>query len=59
MFMQITVCNTLTTEQKALLQRIAELLGNSPGIRREDMFVYIFEAAKEDWSVAHGLEKFA
>lgn len=59
MLIQITVCNTLNAEQKALFQRIAELLGNSPGIRREDMFVYILEAAIEDWSVAHGPEKFA
>jgi 4-oxalocrotonate tautomerase len=52
---QITVFNTRTIERKkALFRRLAELLGNSPGICPEDVFVYILEAAKENWSVGHG-----
>jgi hypothetical protein len=36
---QITANNTRTVEQKkALFRRIAELLGESPGIRPEDVF---------------------
>ena len=59
-YIQITVFNTRTVEQKkALFRRIAELLGESPGIRAEDVFVSIVDAAKENWSVGHGLAQFA
>jgi 4-oxalocrotonate tautomerase len=59
-YIQITVFNSRTAEQKkALYRRIAELLGESPGIRPEDVFVIILEAAKENWSVGHGLAQFA
>jgi 4-oxalocrotonate tautomerase len=59
-FIQITVFNTRTVEQKkSLFRRIAELLGESPGIRAEDVFVNILDAAKENWSVGHGLAQFA
>ena len=59
-FIQITVFNTRTAEQKkSLFQRIAELLSESPGIRPEDIFVNVVEAAKEKWSVGHGLAQFA
>ena len=57
---QITVFNTRTVEQKkALFRRIAERLGESPGIRPEDVFVNVLDAAKENWSVGHGLAQFA
>jgi 4-oxalocrotonate tautomerase len=57
---QITVFDTRTAEQKkALFRRIAELLGENPGIRPEDVFVNIIDAAKENWSVGHGLAQFA
>jgi 4-oxalocrotonate tautomerase len=60
LFIQITVFNTRTFEQKtALYRRIAELLGESPGVRPEDVFVYLLEAAKENWSVGHGVAQFA
>jgi phenylpyruvate tautomerase PptA (4-oxalocrotonate tautomerase family) len=59
-FVQITVFDTRTAEQKkALYRRIAELLGESPGIRPEDVFVNVIDAAKENWSVGHGLAQFA
>jgi 4-oxalocrotonate tautomerase len=59
-FIQITVFNTRTAEQKkALFRRTAELLGESPGIRPENVFVNVLEAAKENWSVGHGLAQFA
>jgi phenylpyruvate tautomerase PptA (4-oxalocrotonate tautomerase family) len=59
-YIQITVFNTRTVEQKkALFRRIAELLGENPGIRPEDVFVVIIDAAKENWSVGHGLAQFA
>jgi 4-oxalocrotonate tautomerase len=42
-----------------LFRRIAELLGESPGIRAEDVFVNVLVSAKENWSVGHGLAQFA
>jgi 4-oxalocrotonate tautomerase len=57
---QITVFDTRTAQQKKVLfGRIAELLGESPGIRPQDVFVNVLEAAKENWSVGHGLAQFA
>ena len=59
-YIKITVFNTRTAEQKkSLFRRIAELLGENPGIRPEDVFVVILDAAKENWSVGHGLAQFA
>jgi 4-oxalocrotonate tautomerase len=59
-YVQITVFSTRTVEQKkALFRRIAELLGERPGIRPEDVFVTVLDAAKENWSVGHGLAQFA
>ncbi|MDJ0895688.1 MAG: tautomerase family protein [Alphaproteobacteria bacterium] len=59
-YIQITVFDTRTVEQKkALFRRLAELLSDSPGIRPEDVFVNVLEAAKENWSVGHGLAQFA
>src|ERR1700752_406444 len=58
-YIQITVFNTRTVEQKkALFRRIAELLGENPGIRAEDVFVNILESAKENWSLGHGIAHF-
>jgi len=59
-YIQITVFNTRTREQKqALFRRIATLLGENPGIRPDDVFVNVLEAARENWSVGHGLAQFA
>ena len=59
-FIQITANSTHTLEQKkALFQRIAQLLGESPGLRPEDVFVNIVEVAKENWSFGHGLAQYA
>ena len=60
LYIQITVFDSRTGEQKkALYRRIAELLGENPGIRPEDVFVNVIDAAKENWSVGHGLAQFA
>ena len=57
---QITANNTRTMEQKkALFRRIAELLGESPGIRPEDVFVSLVEVVKVNWSLGHGLAQYA
>jgi phenylpyruvate tautomerase PptA (4-oxalocrotonate tautomerase family) len=59
-YIQITVFDSRPVEQKkALYRRIAELLGESPGIRPEDVFVNVLDSAKENWSVGHGLAQFA
>jgi 4-oxalocrotonate tautomerase len=59
-FIQISAMNTRTAEQKkALFRRIKELLGESPGIRSEDVFVNIVEGVKENWSLGHGLAQYA
>lgn len=57
---QISAMNTRTAEQKkALYRRIAELLGESPGIRPEDVFVNLIEGTRENWSLGHGLAQYA
>ena len=57
---QITVFASRTPEQKkALYRRIAELLGERPGIRPEDVFVNVLDASKENWSVGQGIAQFA
>src|SRR4051794_39106448 len=59
-YIRITVFDTRTAEQKkALFKRTAELLGENPGIRPENVFVNVLESAKENWSVGHGLAQFA
>ncbi|HUH58992.1 MAG TPA: tautomerase family protein [Candidimonas sp.] len=59
-FIQITANNTRGVDQKkALFARIAELLGESPGIRPEDVFVSLIEVAKENWSLGNGLAQYA
>jgi phenylpyruvate tautomerase PptA (4-oxalocrotonate tautomerase family) len=57
---QITVFASRTAEQKkALYRRIAELLGDNPGIRPEDVFVNVLDAPAANWSVGHGIAQFA
>jgi 4-oxalocrotonate tautomerase len=59
-YIQITVFSTRTAqEKKALFRRIADLLGESPGVPPEDVFVTVLDAPKENWSVGHGLAQFA
>ena len=60
LLIQITVFASRTPEQKkALYRRIADLLGESPGIRPEDVFVNVLDAPKENWSVGNGIAQFA
>lgn len=59
-FIQITANNTRTIEQKkALFGRIAELAGQDPGLRPEDVFVSLVEVAQENWSLGNGLAQYA
>lgn len=57
---EITCNNTRTTQQKqALFKRIAERLGDDPGLRAEDVFVSLIEVVKENWSFGLGLAQYA
>ncbi len=57
---QITANNTRTVEQKKeMFRRITQLLGESPGIRPEDVFVNVIEVEKENWSLGNGLAQYA
>jgi 4-oxalocrotonate tautomerase len=57
---QLTVSNTRTVEQKkALFARIADHLADSPGVRREDVFVNLVEVEKENWSFGNGIAQYA
>ena len=59
-FIQITANNTRSVEQKkALFRRIAELLGQAPGVRPEDVFVSLVEVEKENWSLGNGIAQYA
>ena len=57
---QITANNTRTVEQKkALFARIAELLSQHPGLRKEDVFINLVDVAKENWSFGNGIAQYA
>jgi phenylpyruvate tautomerase PptA (4-oxalocrotonate tautomerase family) len=57
---QLTVSNTRTIDQKkALYRRIVDELAQSPGLRREDMFINLVEVEKENWSFGNGIAQYA
>ena len=57
---QITVSNTRPVAQKQrLYRRIAELLAESPGLRREDIFINLVEVLPENWSFGNGEAQYA
>ena len=59
-FIQITANNTRSGDQKkALFKRIVELLGENPGLRREDIFIGLVEVPKENWSLGNGIAQYA
>ena len=59
-FIQISARNSRTVDQKkALYKRIAERLGEDPGIRPDDVFINLLEGEKENWSFGHGLAQYA
>jgi phenylpyruvate tautomerase PptA (4-oxalocrotonate tautomerase family) len=57
---QLTVSNTRSTAQKkALFRRCVELLGESPGLRPEDVFIVLVEVQPENWSFGRGVAQYA
>ncbi|GAC1539887.1 MAG: tautomerase family protein [Myxococcales bacterium] len=59
-FIQITLNAGRTVEmKKALYVRLAELLAQSPGLRKEDVLVSLVEVPKENWSFGNGIAQYA
>jgi phenylpyruvate tautomerase PptA (4-oxalocrotonate tautomerase family) len=57
---QITANDTRTVEQKqAFFARAAALLAESPGLRKEDVFINLVECKKENWSFGNGIAQYA
>jgi 4-oxalocrotonate tautomerase len=57
---QLTVSDTRTVEQKKqLFRRIADHLAESPGLRREDIFINLVEVKKDNWSFGRGEAQYA
>jgi phenylpyruvate tautomerase PptA (4-oxalocrotonate tautomerase family) len=56
---QITANDTRTVEQKqAFFARAATLLSESPGLRKEDVFINLVECKKENWSFGNGIAQY-
>ena len=57
---QITLNAGRTTElKKALYRRIADLLNQETGLRKEDVLINLVEVAKENWSFGNGEAQYA
>jgi 4-oxalocrotonate tautomerase len=57
---QITLSAGRTLEvRKSLYRRIAELLNQEAGLRKEDVFINLVEVAKENWSFGNGEAQYA
>jgi 4-oxalocrotonate tautomerase len=57
---QLTISAGRPIEKKlALFERIAARLAESPGLRKEDVFVCLVEVAKENWSFGNGIAQYA
>ena len=56
---QITVSDTRTTTTKQVLfARIASLLAENPGLRKEDVFINLVECKTENWSFGNGVAQY-
>jgi 4-oxalocrotonate tautomerase len=54
-FVQITMSTGRKPQQKrALFKRMAEILAESPGLRREDLLINLVEVSWENWSFGNG-----
>jgi 4-oxalocrotonate tautomerase len=57
---QITANDTRTTEQKqAFFARVAALLAENPGLRKQDVFINLVECKTENWSFGNGIAQYA
>jgi phenylpyruvate tautomerase PptA (4-oxalocrotonate tautomerase family) len=59
-FIQITLNQGRSLElKKALYARIAELLHQETGLRKEDVLINLVEVPKENWSFGNGVAQYA
>jgi phenylpyruvate tautomerase PptA (4-oxalocrotonate tautomerase family) len=57
---QITLSAGRTLEaRKSLYRRMADLLHQEAGLRKEDVFINLVETAKENWSFGNGKAQYA
>ena len=57
---QVTMSAGRTLElRKALFRRMADLLHQEAGLRKEDVFINLVEVAKENWSFGNGEAQYA
>ena len=57
---QITLSAGRTLEvRKSLYRRMADLLNQEAGVRKEDVFINLVETAKENWSFGNGEAQYA
>src|SRR5262249_62321206 len=57
---QISMSAGRTLElRKALFRRMADLLHQEAGLRKEDVFINLVEVAKENWSFGNGEAQYA
>jgi phenylpyruvate tautomerase PptA (4-oxalocrotonate tautomerase family) len=57
---QITLNSGRTLEmKKALYKRVAELLAQEAGVRKEDVLINLVEVPKENWSFGNGEAQYA
>jgi 4-oxalocrotonate tautomerase len=57
---QITMNTGRTTDmKKALYHRIAGLLNQEAGVRKQDVFINLVEVSKENWSFGNGEAQYA
>jgi len=47
-----------TQPRNILVKRSTKLVAESPGVRKEDVFVNILESAKQNWSLGNGVASF-
>ncbi len=56
---QITANDTRTVQQKQVFfARVASLLAENPGLRKEDIFINLIEVKKENWSFGDGIAQY-
>ena len=57
---QITLNEGRSTDTKrALYARIAELVSENPGVRKQDVIISLVEVKKESWSFGNGVAQYA
>ena len=57
---QVTLSAGRTLEvRKSLFRRVAEMLHQEAGLRKEDVFINLVEVAKENWSFGNGEAQYA